>query len=222
MLLSLLCACDVHPICHFSLTGTLVPVCISALPTLFSMSSSPWLTEENLFHLSRDHFLGWLHWCGCFLSVSMGRGELWISYSTIFPMPLCCCIINISCNNVRVVNHTSHSRTTWQILEWQLTHRNVCVFSTWRCNSYNEYTRMYIHFSRALKWPLRFPVLINVWISQYIGIKVHILSKSSKGNSSLMCLWFCFVLFRSRNWNLSSHNVACFLCGAFLYGLWGL
>lgn len=98
MLLSLLCACDVHPICQFSLTGTLVPVCISALPTLFSMSSSPWFTGESLFHLSRDHFLGWLHWCGCFLSVSMGRGELWVSYCTIFPMRLCCCIINISCN----------------------------------------------------------------------------------------------------------------------------
>jgi len=158
------------------------------------MTSFLWLAEESLFWYSRVYFLSWLHWCGYFLHVSMEQGELRI-YSTIFPIPLCCCIINISFDIMSKLWITQAiQEPLCKYLSGSL-HIEIYVFTQVgdAINLINM--TMYIHFYRAFKWPLHFPVLIDVWISQYNGIKIPILSKSCKFNSSLMCLLFCFVLF---------------------------
>ena len=46
--------------------------CVFTLPTLLDVAFSLHLAEENLFCQSLGHVLGCLHWCGCFLGVSMG------------------------------------------------------------------------------------------------------------------------------------------------------
>lgn len=68
-----LCACCVPPadIPWWSLS----PVCISALPTLFSVSSSLYLAT---FCQSSSCILGYLHWYGCYLIVSVGQYDLMI------------------------------------------------------------------------------------------------------------------------------------------------
>ena len=49
---------------------------VSALPTLFDVSSSLHLAVMSVFCQSLGHFRGYLRWCRGYLLVSMGQGEL--------------------------------------------------------------------------------------------------------------------------------------------------
>ena len=51
---------------------SLVPNCVSALPTLFDVASSLHLAVENPFCESLGHFLGYLLECECYLGVCLG------------------------------------------------------------------------------------------------------------------------------------------------------
>lgn len=69
------------------------PNLASALPTLFTVTSSLYLAVGSLFWQSLVHFLGYVHWYECYLAVSMGWGEIRIFL--LFHLPWKCETVSI-------------------------------------------------------------------------------------------------------------------------------